>query len=119
MGLQGGRQNPIWQLSEPGNGCRSGKRNRHSKPTLFSNKGFTNRDSLKLNWWVYSAAWIAATYTKETGNLWTNPERTCHHADPAVTIYAGQTKSIALKTFIVKGDLEQILKMVDEEMKSK
>jgi hypothetical protein len=25
MGLQGGRQNPIWQLSEPGNGCRSGK----------------------------------------------------------------------------------------------
>ena len=64
-------------------------------------------------------AWIAATYTKETGNLWTNPERSCQHADPAATINAGQTKIIELKTFIVKGGLEQLLKIVDEEMKSK
>ena len=65
----------------------------------------------------HDKAWIAATYTKETGNLWTNPERTCHHADPAVTINAGQTKSFELKTFIVKGNLEQLLKIVEEEMK--
>lgn len=67
----------------------------------------------------HDKAWIAATYTKETGNLWTNPERSCHHADPAVTVNAGETKSIELKTFIVKGNLEQILNIVDEEMKSK
>jgi len=67
----------------------------------------------------HDKAWIAATYTKETGNLWTNPERSCQHADPAATINAGQTKIIELKTFIVKGGLEQLLKIVDEEMKSK
>ena len=35
--------------------------------------------------------WIATTYTKETGNLWTNPERSCQHADPAINLNAGET----------------------------
>jgi hypothetical protein len=60
--------------------------------------------------------WIAATYTKETGNLWTNPERSCQHADPAVDLKEGQTKKIELKTFIIKGDLDQLLKLVNIEM---
>jgi hypothetical protein len=61
--------------------------------------------------------WIAATYTKETGNLWTNPERSCQHADPAVNLKGGETKILELKTFIVRGNLEQVLEMVNTEMK--
>lgn len=61
--------------------------------------------------------WIAATYTKETGNLWTNPERSCHHADPAVNLYPGQTKSLELKTFIIKNELGSLLNMVNKEIK--
>ena len=63
--------------------------------------------------------WVAATYTKETGNLWTNPERSCQHADPAVDLNAGETKSLELKTFIIKGDLKQLLEMINKEMNNR
>ena len=67
----------------------------------------------------HDKTWIAATYTKEAGNLWTNPERTCQHADASITLNAGQIKSIDLKTFIIKGSLEQLLKIVNDEMKER
>ena len=60
--------------------------------------------------------WIAATYTRETGNLWTNPERSCHHADPATNLDPGETKSLELKTFIIKGDLQRLLELINKEM---
>jgi len=44
--------------------------------------------------------WIAATYTSEVGNVWTNPERSCQHADPAISLNAGETKNIELKASI-------------------
>ena len=59
--------------------------------------------------------WIAATYTKETGNLWTNPERSCQHADPAITLKAGDTNTLELKTYILKGNLEQLLKVMPKK----
>ena len=59
---------------------------------------------------------MAATFTKVTGNLWTNPERSCQHADPAVDLDAGETKSLELKTFIIKGDLGELLELINKEM---
>lgn len=59
--------------------------------------------------------WIAATYTKETGNLWTNPERSCHHADPSVLLKPGESKSLQLKTFIFKGRLDDLLQYIDSQ----
>jgi hypothetical protein len=59
--------------------------------------------------------WIAATYTSETGNLWTNPERSCQHADPSILLNAGETKIIELKTFIFKGELEKVLQHINKE----
>jgi hypothetical protein len=56
--------------------------------------------------------WIAATYTKETGNLWTNPERSCQHADPAVNLAPRETRVLELKTFIIKGKLDQLLTLI-------
>jgi len=64
----------------------------------------------------HDGQWIAATYTKETGNLWTNPERTCQHADPYVDLNAGETKSFELRTFIIKDDLDKLLQLVNREM---
>ena len=61
----------------------------------------------------HDTKWIAATYTRETGNLWTNPERTCQHADPSINLKPGETKSLQLKTFIIKGNLDQLLQVVD------
>jgi hypothetical protein len=63
--------------------------------------------------------WIAATYTSETGNLWTNPERSCQHADPSISLKAGDTKSLELKTFIFQGELAQLLSHIDREVSGK
>jgi hypothetical protein len=65
----------------------------------------------------HDKTWIAATFTKETGNLWTNPERSCQHADPAIDLKTGETKKLELKTFILKGKLDDLLKIVEEEIK--
>jgi hypothetical protein len=58
--------------------------------------------------------WVAATCSKDPGNLWDNPERTCHHADPAIDLNRGETKTISLKTFIYKGDLEKAKTLVQQ-----
>lgn len=59
--------------------------------------------------------WLAATYTPETGNVWTNPERTCHHADPAVALARGASKRVELKTFLFHGTLDHLLERVAME----
>lgn len=51
--------------------------------------------------------WVAATYTRETGKLWTNPGRSCQHADPVVSLGPGKTRSLHLKTFVSKGTLNE------------
>lgn len=56
--------------------------------------------------------WVAATYSREIGNLWTNPERTCQHADPAVLLRPGETKILELKTYIFEGTLNKVLELV-------
>jgi len=63
--------------------------------------------------------WVAATYTSQTGNLWTNPERSCQHADPSIFLKAGDTKSLSLKTFIFQGVLDQLLSHMDKEVSNK
>ncbi len=61
--------------------------------------------------------WVAATYTKETGNLWTNPERTCQHADPALELRGGSQRKLELKTFVYKGNMEEMLFKIDLDRK--
>ncbi len=59
--------------------------------------------------------WIAATCTRETGNLWTNPERTCQHADPTTELKPGDSREVALKLFLFRGTLNQLLERVRHE----
>ncbi len=56
--------------------------------------------------------WVAATYTAQTGNMWSNPERSCQHADPEMTIAPHETKMLTLKTFVYKGPLDKVLKYI-------
>ncbi len=59
--------------------------------------------------------WIAATFTTKTGNLWTNPERNCHHADPSAALNSNGTQTLTLKTYVYKGSLEQVLSYIAKE----
>ncbi len=54
-------------------------------------------------------AWIAATCTRETGNVWSNPERTCQHADPSAPLAAGARARLELKTFVTPAGLDEVL----------
>jgi hypothetical protein len=51
--------------------------------------------------------WIAASFTRETGNVWSNPELTCQHVDPQVSVPARQTGYYEVKLLIFQGTLEQ------------
>ena len=56
--------------------------------------------------------WIAATWNPDTGNVWTNPELTCQHADSETSLKVGGTASLEVKTFVFQGTLEQLLAKV-------
>jgi len=59
--------------------------------------------------------WVAATYTATTGNMWTNPERSCQHADPSTKLPARGEGILNLRTFVYKDSLERLLKYVDQQ----
>ena len=56
--------------------------------------------------------WIIATYTRKTGALWSNPGRTCHHADPSTVLPAGKERRVNLKVYIFKGELDELAEKV-------
>lgn len=61
--------------------------------------------------------WMVATCTGEAGNVWTNPELTCQHADPSTSLQAGGTASLEVKTFVFPGTLEEVLQKVKQQRK--
>ncbi len=62
--------------------------------------------------------WIVATYTFHTGNVWSNPELTCQHADPSTELNSGETKRVELKTFIFRGSLADLWAKITVERRS-
>jgi hypothetical protein len=60
----------------------------------------------------HNRQWVAATFTTTTGNLWTNPERSCHHADPSAELNITETQTLTLKTYLFRGSLEQTLNYI-------
>ena len=51
--------------------------------------------------------WTAATFAKNCDSIFTNPARTCHHADPTARNVSGGKASLGLKVYIVKGSASQ------------
>src|SRR5579871_4228268 len=56
--------------------------------------------------------WVVASFTKTTGNVWSNPELTCQHVDPYKPLVPGGTAQIEVKILIFQGTLEQALEKV-------
>jgi hypothetical protein len=49
------------------------------------------------------AGWVAATHSLDSPDVWTNPARTCHHADPEVALGANASARLALKLYVLRG----------------
>lgn len=53
--------------------------------------------------------WVIASFTRETGNVWSNPELTCQHVDPQTSLLPGQQASLEVKILVLHGSLENAL----------
>ena len=56
--------------------------------------------------------WIMATYSADPGNVWTNPELTCQHADMQTSLKPNSQSSTELKIFLFPGSLDDLLAKV-------
>lgn len=56
--------------------------------------------------------WIMATYSVAPGNVWTNPELTCQHADMQTALKPNLQASTELKIFLFSGNLDDLLAKV-------
>lgn len=56
--------------------------------------------------------WVVASFTRTTGNVWSNPELTCQHVDPETPLAPGETATLEMKILIFQGSLEQALQKV-------
>jgi len=57
-----------------------------------------------------AGGWVIATFSRDAGNVWTNPDLTCQHADPSAPLAAnGASVLLEEKTLIVRGTLDDAL----------
>lgn len=50
-------------------------------------------------------AWVVASFTRTTGNVWSNPEPTCQHVDPQTTLAPGATAVTEIKILVLHSSL--------------
>lgn len=59
--------------------------------------------------------WIVASFSHNTGNVWSNPELTCQHVDETAPLPQGGMASLEVKILIFKGSLQQVLNKVETQ----
>lgn len=59
--------------------------------------------------------WVVASFTRTTGNVWSNPELTCQHVDPQTALAPGGQAILEVKILIVRGTLDQVLQEVTKQ----
>ena len=55
--------------------------------------------------------WVIASFTRTTGNVWSNPELTCQHVDPQATAPPGGEATMEIKILLVRGSLDDAFAM--------
>ena len=64
------------------------------------------------------SAWIVASFARETGNVWSNPELTCQHVDPQTSLAPGGHAVLEMKILILRAPLDDVLQRVRSERAS-
>jgi len=62
--------------------------------------------------------WVAASFSRDPGNVWSNPELTCQHVDPQVPLMHGGRAQYELKILIFKGNLNSALDKMSAQVNS-
>ncbi|HTT17946.1 MAG TPA: hypothetical protein VMG82_03310 [Candidatus Sulfotelmatobacter sp.] len=53
--------------------------------------------------------WVVASFSHTTGNVWSNPELTCQHVDPEISLSPRSTAAVEVKMLMFQGSLEDAL----------
>ncbi|HEY7353886.1 MAG TPA: hypothetical protein VH596_14055 [Terriglobales bacterium] len=56
--------------------------------------------------------WVVASFSRTTGNVWSNPELTCQHVDPEIPLAAGGRAVSEVKILVFRGNLDDALEKV-------
>ena len=56
-------------------------------------------------------SWVIASFTYNTGNVWSNPELTCQHVDPQAGLSPGEEAILETKLLVVRSSLDDVFKM--------
>src|SRR5215475_1392511 len=59
--------------------------------------------------------WVVASFTRTTGNVWSNPELTCQHVDPQTSLAPGKSAALEVKILIFQGSLDEVLAKVQAQ----
>jgi len=62
--------------------------------------------------------WVVASFTHNTGNVWSNPELTCQHVDPQAALSPGEEAILETKLLVVRGSLDDVFKMAMQQRDS-
>jgi hypothetical protein len=62
--------------------------------------------------------WVVASFTRNTGNVWSNPELTCQHVDPQAALSPGEEATLETKILVVQGSLDEVFKMAMQQRDS-
>jgi hypothetical protein len=62
--------------------------------------------------------WVVASFTRNTGNVWSNPELTCQHVDPQAALSPGAEAILETKILMVRGSLDEVFKMAMQQRES-
>lgn len=60
-------------------------------------------------------AWVIASFTRTTGNVWSNPELTCQHVDPQAAVAPGEEAVLETKILVVHGSLDAAFAMAMQQ----
>ena len=59
---------------------------------------------------------MAATFSRHAGNVWSNPELTCQHADEEAPLPHDGKVETDEKILIFKGSLEDALRKMEQQL---
>lgn len=63
-------------------------------------------------------AWVVASFTRDAGNVWSNPSLTCQHVDPQASLAAGQRAILEVKILIIRGSVDAAFQRMKQQRQS-
>ena len=63
-------------------------------------------------------SWVIASFTYNTGNVWSNPDLTCQHVDPQASLSPGEEVILETKMLIVRSSLDEVFRKAMQQRDS-